>query len=53
MSTTIERIKGLRANREGRYHDLVIEAGACEVLPKQLSELAALNPWLRVVKEKV
>ncbi|MCH8968601.1 MAG: hypothetical protein IIA66_05730 [Planctomycetes bacterium] len=29
-STTIERIKSLRANREGRYHDLLIEAGRCE-----------------------
>ncbi|MCH8852571.1 MAG: hypothetical protein IID41_07930 [Planctomycetes bacterium] len=30
MPTTIERIKGLRANREGRYHDLLREAGACD-----------------------
>ena len=40
MSTVIERIKSLRANRQGRYHDLVIEAGSNgEFIDDDLREL--------------
>ena len=55
MSTTIERIKSLRANREGRYHDLLIEAGRCECNGREFihDDLAELDEVSRELGKSV